>query len=142
LARRGPARTPHTDQMTLDDWERILRASTEPPTMPCPTRESVDPSSSIEAPANDRNGGAEAASHRGPRHHPSAQELLETTGALLTRTHLRELGLERRAIDAVFRKLPVVSLPGYSRPMIRVEEYLELISDYTYRDDRVRPSHG
>ena len=56
-----------------------------------------------------------------------ATELLETPGALLTRTHLRELGLERRAIDAVFRKLPVVALPGYSRPMISAEKYLELI---------------
>ena len=45
----------------------------------------------------------------------SAAELLQTPGALLTRSHLRELGLERRAIDAVFRTLPVVALPGYSR---------------------------
>ena len=29
---------------------------------------------------------------------PTATELLETPGALLTRTHLRELGLERRAL--------------------------------------------
>jgi hypothetical protein len=76
------------------------------------------------------------------RNHPVAKELLETPGALLTRTHLRELGLERRAIDAVFRKLPVVSLPGYSRPMIHVEHYRELIRENTYRDDRVRPSHA
>jgi hypothetical protein len=60
-------------------------------------------------------------------------------GALLTRTHLRELGLERRAVDAVFRALPVVSFPGYSRPMIRVEQYRELVEQFTYRDDRVRP---
>ncbi len=72
-------------------------------------------------------------------HHPAAVELLEMPGALLTRTHLRELGLERRAIDAVFRALPVVALPGYSRPMIRVEEYRELVEQFTYRDDRVRP---
>jgi hypothetical protein len=32
-----------------------------------------------------------------------------------------------------------VSLPGYSRPLIRAEEYLHLIDDYTYGDDRVRP---
>ena len=60
-------------------------------------------------------------------------------GALLTRSHLRELGLERRAIDAVFRALPVVALPGYSRPLIRAEEYHELVDEHTYRDDRVRP---
>lgn len=60
-------------------------------------------------------------------------------GALLTRTHLREFGLERRAIDAVFRTLAVVFLPGYSRPMIRAQEFLELVEQCTYRDDRVRP---
>ena len=69
-------------------------------------------------------------------------ELLATRGALLTRTHLRELGLERRAIDAVFRALPVVALPGYSRPMIRAEQYLELVEEHTYRDDRVRSCHA
>lgn len=73
---------------------------------------------------------------------PAAADLLETNGALLTRSHLRDLGLERRAIDAVFRALPVVALPGYSRPMIRANQYLELVNQHTYRDDRVRPSHA
>jgi hypothetical protein len=69
---------------------------------------------------------------------PNASELLVTPGALLTRSHLRDLGLERRAIDAVFRALPVVVLPGYSRPMICAEDYQALIEASTYRDDRVR----
>ena len=43
-------------------------------------------------------------------------------------------------VDAVFRALAVVALPGYSRPMIRARDYLELIENYTFRDDRVRPS--
>lgn len=73
---------------------------------------------------------------------PAAAELLETQGALLTRTHLRDLGLERRAVDAVFRMLPVVALPGYSRPMIRADQYLALVDECTYRDDRVRPAHA
>lgn len=73
------------------------------------------------------------------RPRPSLAKLLETPGALLTRTHLRQLGLERRAVDAVFRTLPVVALPGYSRPMIRAEQYLALVEQHTYRDDRVRP---
>jgi len=73
---------------------------------------------------------------------PRPAELLETPGALLTRSHLRGLGLERRAIDAVFRALPVVALPGYSRPMIRADQYLALLEQHTYRDDRVRPSHA
>jgi hypothetical protein len=77
-----------------------------------------------------------------PRRRPSPAELLETPGALLTRSHLRELGFERRAIDAIFRMLPVVSLPGYARPMIRADHYLQLVEQHTYRDDRVRPCHA
>ena len=73
------------------------------------------------------------------RTHRAATDLLTTPGALLNRSHLRELGLERRAIDAVFRALPVVALPGYSRPLIRADQYLELVEQHTYRDDRVRP---
>ena len=69
---------------------------------------------------------------------PTAAELLATPGALLTRSDLRDLGLERRAIDAVFRALPVVVLPGYTRPMIRAEDYLALIEASTFRGDRVR----
>jgi hypothetical protein len=75
-------------------------------------------------------------------HRPSPTVLLDTPGALLTRSDLRGLGLERRAIDAVFRALPVVALPGYSRPMIQAEQYLELVEEHTYRDDRVRPTHA
>jgi hypothetical protein len=65
---------------------------------------------------------------------------LDTPGALLTRTHLRELGLERRAVDAVFRAWPNVILPGYSRPLIRAADYITLLEEHTYRDDRVHPS--
>ena|SRR2546428_717790 len=71
---------------------------------------------------------------------PSIAELLETPGAMLTRSHLRALGLERRAIDAVFRALPVVSLPGYSRPMVRAADYIAFVEESIYRDDRVRPT--
>ena len=71
---------------------------------------------------------------------PTATELVTIPGALLTRSHLRELGLERRAVDAVFRELPVVALPGYSRPLVRAEDYLALIERSTYAGDRVRPS--
>jgi hypothetical protein len=71
---------------------------------------------------------------------PSAVDLLERPGALLTRSDLRELGLQRGAVDAVFRALPVVVLPGYSRPMVRAEDYLEFVAEHTYRDDRVRPT--
>ena len=69
---------------------------------------------------------------------PTAAELLETPGALLSRGHLRELGLERRAAEAVFKALPVVVFPGYSRPFIRVEDYLAYREAHTYAKDSVR----
>lgn len=81
---------------------------------------------------------ASAPFDRSNAHRPAVADLLDRPGALLTRTDLRELGLERRAVDAVFRTLPVVALPGYSRPMIRAEQYLELVEQHTYRNDRVR----
>jgi hypothetical protein len=71
---------------------------------------------------------------------PSAQERLARPDAFLSRSDLRELGLERRAVDAIFRALPIVSFPGYSRPLIRAEDFNELVESSTYRDDRVRPS--
>ena len=86
--------------------------------------------------------GKTSANHLQRAHRPSPTELLETPDALLTRSDLRELGLERRAVDAVFRTLPIVSLPGYSRPLVRARQYLELVEQHTYRDDRVRPSHA
>ena len=63
---------------------------------------------------------------------PSAAELLANPHALLTRSHLRELGLERRAVDAVFRACPVVALPGYSRPVIFARDYLALLNESTF----------
>lgn len=115
-------------QLTLDDWAEVMQA--QPPRSPGVDQPSVVPGTASEAAAHEPS----------PRHQPAATELLETAGALLTRTHLRELGLERRAVDAVFRALPVVALPGYSRPLIRAELYLELVEQSTYDDDRVRPS--
>jgi hypothetical protein len=69
---------------------------------------------------------------------PTAADLLGTPGALLTRTHLRELGLGRAAVDAIFRKLPVVVFPGSTRPHIRREDYLELVTASMYDENRVR----
>ena len=37
---------------------------------------------------------------------PTAETLAETEGAFLTRSDLRDLGLDRRAVDAVFGTLP------------------------------------
>jgi hypothetical protein len=69
---------------------------------------------------------------------PTAAELLATPGALLTRSHLRELGLGRAAIDAIFRELDVVVFPGSSRPHVRVDDYLELLQRSSYGPGRVR----
>lgn len=127
----------------IDAQQLRLEAIAEPPTSKVETRSALNGRSR-------GSGGSEVgtvhvlslheARHAASR--PSPAELLETPGALLTRSHLRGLGLERRAIDAVFRALPVVELPGYSRPLIRVEEFLELVEHSTYRDDRVRPCHA
>jgi hypothetical protein len=70
---------------------------------------------------------------------PSATQLLERDGALLTRGDLAELGLTRTMVDAVFRALPVVVFPGSRRLAVRREDYLDLLEQSTYRDDRVRP---
>lgn len=82
----------------------------------------------------------------GPRCQPAADqqvaERLANPAAFLSRTDLRSLGLERRAVDAVFRACPVVCLPGYSRPLVRVADYVALIENSTYEDDRVRPREG
>jgi hypothetical protein len=69
---------------------------------------------------------------------PSAAELLETPGALLTRTHLRDLGLGRSAVDAVFRELDVVVYPGSSRPHVRAADFVALTERSTYGKERVR----
>jgi hypothetical protein len=69
---------------------------------------------------------------------PSASDRLANPDALLTRGDLAELGLERRAVDAVFRACPVVALPGYSRPLIRVSDYRALLEASTFNGDRVR----
>ena len=69
----------------------------------------------------------------------SAEARLGIAGASLSRTDPAELGLPQRAVDAIFRKLQVGVFDGYSRPLIRVRDYWELVQQSTYRDDRVRP---
>lgn len=70
----------------------------------------------------------------------SLAERLRNPEAFLSRSDLRELGLERRAIDAIFRSCEVVYLPGYSRGLIKVHAYHRVISDSTFRDNHVRPT--
>jgi stage V sporulation protein SpoVS len=141
MARAHPDPTSAARQLTLDDWAAEI-ASASPTASEKRSADGARAGVVAEKNHPERDARAVAAVDVEVRHHAAARDLLETPGALLTRTHLRELGLERRAIDAVFRKLPVVALPGYSRPMISAEKYLELINEHTYCDDRVRPSHA
>lgn len=69
---------------------------------------------------------------------PSPAARLQNPDALLSRTDLRSLGFERRAIDSIFRALDVIVLPGYSRPLVQVRDYLELLERSTYGSERVR----
>ena len=55
---------------------------------------------------------------------PSAAERLGNGDAFLSRGDLRELGLERRAVDSIFRVCPNVQFPGYSRTVIRVRDFV------------------
>ena len=71
---------------------------------------------------------------------PSAADLLEQGTGLMTRSQLRDLGLPRAAVDAVFKRLDVVFFEGYSRPFVKVEDYLDLVAQSTFGRDRVRPS--
>jgi hypothetical protein len=139
MARRSPDDDNFAPrQLSLDDWAEIVNAE----------RVAASRPKAIAASASDGSAHTGCAASQAPAktaeapggQHPDATKLLEMPGALLTRTHLRQLGLERRAVDAIFRALPVVAFPGYSRPMIRAEQYLELVERFTYRDDRVRPT--
>ncbi len=129
------------DQLTLDDWVENLNADRATASVPEPAGTRADPSA-LGLPAEPPDGAVRPA--RAPTHaavlKSAAADLLGRPDALLTRTHLRELGLERRAIDAVFRALPVVAIPGYSRPLIRAVDYIDLIEQNTFHDDRVRPT--
>lgn len=68
----------------------------------------------------------------------AVQRLASGPDAVLSRTDLRELGHERRAVDSIFRECPAYYLPGYSRPFIRVGDYLELIERCRDDDGKIR----
>lgn len=69
-----------------------------------------------------------------------AAERLENSEAVLSRTDLRELGYERRAVDAIFRRCPVIAVPGYSRPLVKVSDFAAFVAENTYAGNRVRPT--
>jgi hypothetical protein len=53
-----------------------------------------------------------------PVQSPSSR--LTNPDAVFSRGDLAELGWTRTAVDAIFRRLPVVQLEGVRKPMIRV----------------------
>jgi hypothetical protein len=127
--------------MSLDEWAEILSSRRQMESQP-QEETSLKASASLGTPKRAdeiRDAAGKVVVDATVKHQPVAAELLATPDAFLNRTHLRDLGLERRAVDAVFRALPVVALPGYSRPMVRVQDYIELVKSHTFRDDRVRP---
>lgn len=67
----------------------------------------------------------------------TAADRLANPDAILSRTDLRELGWQRRAVDALFRACPTIVLPGYRRPVILVRDYLAELERCTY-DGRTR----
>jgi hypothetical protein len=75
---------------------------------------------------------------------PPAAERLANPDAVLTTSDLVELGYGRRGAEAIFRAAArssgVEQWPGYSRPLLRVRDFLRLREEATFRDDRVRPS--
>jgi hypothetical protein len=65
-------------------------------------------------------------------------ERLANPDAVLSRTDLRTLGYERRAVDAIFRSCPVISIPGYSRPLIKAADFERFLTEHTYSNDAPR----
>jgi hypothetical protein len=70
---------------------------------------------------------------------PPVSDLLGNPDAVLYRSDLFALGYSRKAVDAIFRAIPLHVVPGYSKPQILVRDFLRHRDDgWTYRDDRVR----
>ena len=71
-------------------------------------------------------------------------ERLANPDAVLTRSDLAELGYPRRAIDVILKNVMqegagVQVLPGFSRPMITVRDFLAFRERCTFRDGDVVP---
>jgi hypothetical protein len=70
---------------------------------------------------------------------PTVDELLTHPDAYLQRRDLFELGLGRRAVDAIVSAIGR-QVPGYSRPVVPVGDWLAYREEFTYRGDRPRPT--
>jgi hypothetical protein len=52
-----------------------------------------------------------------------------------------ELCVGHATVEAIFRRLPVVALPGHRKVFVRREDVRRLLEEHTYRDgERVRPA--
>jgi hypothetical protein len=52
-----------------------------------------------------------------------------------------ELGVGHATVEAIFRQLPVVALPGHRKVFVRREDVRRLLEEHTYRNgERVRPT--
>jgi hypothetical protein len=65
---------------------------------------------------------------------------VETLPAFCTRADLESLGFGRRAVDALFRAIPVVSLPGVRRVYLRRQDVEAYLEQHTYTADELRPT--
>jgi hypothetical protein len=68
----------------------------------------------------------------------SARPLVPSTPVWRNACERPSCSSRRRKVDAVSRALDVVALPGYSRPLVRVADYVGLVEATMFRDDRVR----
>jgi hypothetical protein len=52
-----------------------------------------------------------------------------------------ELGVGHATVEAIFRQLPVVALPGHRKVFVQRGDVRRLLDEHTYRDgERVRPA--
>jgi hypothetical protein len=68
----------------------------------------------------------------------TVDELLARPDAYLYRGDLFALGLGRRAVDVIVSEIGR-DVPGCSRPVVLVADWLAYRERFTYRGDRVRP---
>src|SRR5919204_585879 len=98
MARARPDHSAAFRQLTLEDWEQMLSAIPEAPQTA--QREAtngdrpaaIGRAEKVPAARGFTEASKEVAVVATERRHPVAPELLEIPGAMLTRTHLRELG--------------------------------------------------
>jgi hypothetical protein len=69
---------------------------------------------------------------------PPVEELLRCPDAYLHRGDLFALGLGRRAVDAIFKAIGQ-DVPGCSRPVVNVGDWLTYREEFTHRGGRIRP---